>query len=124
MQISKKVITKEFSDEKSKQAYLKACKWLAKHIYSKDEFAENFTVKVVKADSEFPTFEVSVYLTKNERDLRLEHCKKCKNIHSFFYSPEGVRCDRCEYLAFKKNVESEIKNKIDFYKEILEKDEE
>ena len=36
MKITEKVLEKDFKDENSKNAYLKACKWLAKYVLSKD----------------------------------------------------------------------------------------
>lgn len=124
MQICKKIITKRFVSKKQKDAYLDACRWLGKNVYSKDEFAKNFFVKVEKLkDSKFPTFEVTLYFQIDENEKKTEHCMKCKRVHSTFYSSDGVRCDKCEFLGFHRNLEKEVDAKTEFYKEAFRKNE-
>ena len=124
MKITEKVLEKEFKDENSKNAYLKACKWLAKNVYSKVEFEDKFQVSIVKKkESKFPTFTVTLYFVKDESEEKEIQCKKCREIHTVFYCYDGIRCDKCEFNGFHKRVEKDIKKLAAFYKGAIEKDE-
>lgn len=112
---------KEFEDEISKQAYLNACKWLAVNIYNNVELSKSVVVSIEKvAGRELPTFVVTVYVRMNEKEQREAHCKKCKMLHTIFYSMNGVNCSECRAKAYFKYLDDNIVNVKNFVKEVLE----
>lgn len=115
MKYSVKIFEKSFSDEVSKDAYLKACKWLAKNLYSKDELAEMIHVNVKKEESQLPTFVVSLYLVNDENECKECHCKKCRTISTVFYQVEKPDCDHCKMNAYMKRKERWIEDSANYY---------
>lgn len=109
---------KEFSDEQSKEAYLKACKWLAKNIYSRDEFAKYLVVNIEKKKKcKLPTFVVKIYISINEDEVSELHCKMCRTKNNIFYQIDKTDCDFCVHTAYKRRLENFIKGIRDFYEE-------
>lgn len=116
-----KVFRKEFEHEVSKQAYLSACKWLAVNIYNNAELTSNLVVAIEKQEeSELPTFVVTVYVRINEKEQREAHCKKCKMLHTIFYSVNGANCNECKGNAYYKRLDENISGLVGFYKEMFE----
>lgn len=118
------VFEKSFSDDVSKNAYLKACKWLANNLYNKVELSESLYVQIIKNNEEkSPTFVVKIFAKNSETKCKEDFCKKCRTINTVFYQVEKPNCDNCKANAFHKKMEKEIKTKRDFYKEAFnEKD--
>lgn len=119
----KHVFEKTFTDEVSKQAYLKACKWLAQNVYNNVELASSTVVSIVKKtdeETEFPAFVVSVYTKNDEEESRKDFCNKCKTLHTIFYSIGGMNCGECKAGAYYKKLDDDIKHKAKFIKEVLE----
>lgn len=120
-----KAFEKEFEDEISKQAYLNACKWLAINIYNNVELSKSVVISIEKAAGrELPTFVVTVYARIDEKEQREAHCKKCKMLHTIFYSMNGVNCSECKAKAYFKYLDDNITNVKNFVREILEDKEE
>jgi hypothetical protein len=120
------VLRKEFTNEVSKQAYLDACKWLAKNVYSKVELSKLITVKVEKQElkkGQLPTFIVTLYATYDEEGLVNEYCHKCKQLHSLLYSVEKPKCDLCKMLAFRKQKHDNLAGIKTALKETIMKNE-
>lgn len=116
-----KAFQKEFEHKVSKQAYLSACRWLAVNIYNNAELAKNLLVAIDKKEqSELPTFVVTVYVRINEKEQREAHCKKCKMLHTIFYSVNGVNCNECRARAYYKRLDENISGIVGFYKEMFE----
>lgn len=119
-----RVFVKDFSHAVSKQAYLKACKWLAKNVYSNVELAQDLVVNIIKKNEcESPTFTVTVYVLNNESELRSDFCKKCRSLHTLFYSLRSMNCNECKAKAYHKKMDEEIANKAQFVKQVLEEKE-
>lgn len=101
------LLQKTFSDTVSKNAYLAACKWLAKKVYSKP-FAKYVTVKIEKAEndkkSKITTFVVKLFLCINYDEIRKNNCKHCTDLHTIFYQLEKIDCDTCKMHAFDKRL--------------------
>lgn len=116
-----KAFQKEFEHEVSKQAYLSACRWLAVNIYNNAELAKNLLIAIDKKEqSELPTFVVTVYVRINEEEQREAHCKKCKMLHTIFYSVNGINCNECRARAYYKRLDENISGIVGFYKKMFE----
>lgn len=116
-----KAFEKEFEDEISKRAYLNACKWLAINIYNNVELSKSVVISIEKAaERELPTFVVTVYARIDEKEQREAHCKKCKMLHTIFYSLNGVNCSECKAKAYFKYLDDNTTNVKNFVKEVLE----
>lgn len=103
MEYSEKIFEKKFSDKVSKNAYLKACKWLATHVYNKVELVDFIRVKIKKEnedENQFPTFAVTLYATIDGKEIDERFCKKCKQMYSIFYSVDKPKCEECKKHAY------------------------
>lgn len=118
---SEEFFSKVFKSKKSlKDAYLKATKWVAVNIISRDEF-ENVQVKYEK-DKYATSITIHLFAALNkEEDVMSKHCKICKEMHSSFFINEATHCDKCSARAFQKRLESLMTVKKQYYKELIEK---
>ena len=114
-----------FSDKVSKQAYLRACKWLAQNVYGKDEFSDYVTVKIIKDKKrKLPTFTVKLFITINEKEMCEDYCGKCKQLHTIFYSVDKSDCTACKLNGYRSKLHDNIKSLVEFWREQLENAEE
>ena len=115
------VFQKKFENEKSKKAYLDACKWLAQNIYGNVELSKHIVVNIEKKQQrKLPTFIVSVYVKEEESEVRESFCKHCKTLHTIFYSVDGMNCNECKANAFFKKLDKQLEGKANFVGEVLE----
>ena len=125
MDISVKFFEKNFSSEHSKDAYLKACKWLAKYIISKVEIGETFWKIDRLPDTDLPTFKLELHAMLKETDFRKAFCDTCKSFHSSFYLNQQYNCDRCNMTSYYKQAEKKLEIKrqyrVERLKYIMEK---
>lgn len=117
------VFVKTFKHKVSKKAYLKACGWLAQHIYSNVELSKHVVVSIDKQPGEFPAFTVKVYVVVQEEEVKETFCKHCKTLHTIFYSVDGMDCNKCKANAYFKELDKQLENKAKFVNEILEDEE-
>ena len=121
---SEKFFELDFSHKISKQAYLNACKWLAVKVYGKEELSKYVTVQIVKqTDRKLPTFTVSLYITVAEKDLKIDYCNKCKNLHSLM-SVGSPDCNTCKMQGYRNYLSSNTKNLVEFWREAFKSEEE
>lgn len=120
---SEKVYEKSFSDDVSKDAYLKACKWLAKNIYSKKS-SKYITVKISKKEpedkKEKPTFIVELFVTINEKEVKESVCDKCKQLHTMFYCIDKPKCEECKITVYKHELERQTMGIKKYFEEEFE----
>lgn len=117
----KQAFQKTFEDEVSKKAYLKACKWLAQNIYSNVELSKDVLVNILKEKNvQLPAFTVTVYMKSDAEEIYKDFCKKCKQLHTIFYSVNGPSCNDCKAKAYRAALEKDISCKANFLKEVLE----
>lgn len=109
--------SQKFTGQTSKEAYLKACKWYATNVLSKDEL-HNVQVEFEK-DKQFPTVTIHLYAVLIEDELKAEHCTICKEFTSSFFIHETVDCSRCTMLGFCNRQASKMNVKVAYYKECL-----
>lgn len=114
---SEKFFTKKFSAEKSKEAYLKVCKWLAKYVLSQKEMQESVEFSIKKIDE--TTFQLELFVVLSEKELRERHCKICKETHSSFFISEDTNCNWCKLGAYHRRADEMLAVKKEHYKNIL-----
>lgn len=115
---SEKILEKEFSNKVSKEAYLSACKWLAKNVYSNKSLSEKVNVNITKTNS--TTFLVTLYSSIDEQETANDFCSKCKSLHTIFYSIDKPECNKCNAFCYRREM-SKVTNGIKtFVRELLE----
>ena len=117
---AEKILTKEFTHKDSKDAYLKACRWLAVNVVPQVEL-RNVMYEIHKVnDSQLPTFRIIIYATFDEKEMREDHCSICKQFHESFFLREKCQCDRCELKAYQKRADTVLSHRRSFIKDKLE----
>lgn len=120
---SVKILTKTFKNKISKEAYLKATKWLALNVFSKPELSKNISVKIQKEEkSKIPTFTVTLFVDTKYDDMKRGYCDRCKHLFNTFYQVDKMNCNECKMNGFVKTNEKYVRNIVDFYKKIFEEE--
>ena len=118
---SKEFFKKKFTAETMKEAYMKAVKWYATNVISKDELhSVQIEFEKVK-DSEFPTITMHLHAVLSEDELRERYCKLCKESHSMFYMNSNYNCNRCEAKAYQARTDDMLRVKLEYYRELISK---
>jgi hypothetical protein len=113
MQYTKEVYRREFTDAVSKQAYLKACKWLAQNVYVSPSYSESIVVKIRKKDKRDTkngvlfVFEVVLYYSADLNNAKDRFCNNCRQMHETFYSNKP-QCSECKLKVFVTKIENEV----------------
>lgn len=116
----------KFKGESMKEAYLKAVKWYATNVLSKDEL-HNIQVEYEKSKmdlekgEQFPTVTIHLYAALTEDELQAEHCQICKEFSSSFFINEQVDCNRCTMRGYCNRQKSRMAIKTAYYKECLKR---
>lgn len=118
MKIAKSFFIIDFDSEKSsKDAYLKVCKWVAKHIISKDEIGETtWGIEKLK-DTDLPTFRLELFAMLEEGTIKEDFCKICKEFHCAFYIKDTHDCSNCNMKAFNTRCKDKLHIQNTFRKE-------
>ena len=118
---SKEFFKKKFTAETMKEAYMKAVKWYATNVISKDELhSVQIEFEKIKG-SEFPTITMHLYAVLSEDELRERYCKLCKESHSMFYMNSNYNCNRCEAKAYQTRTDDMLRVKLEYYRELISK---
>lgn len=107
---------KSFSGKTTKDAYLKAIKWVAKNIISQDAF-KDVIIQYEKDLKNENTMIVRFYTSLKEKDVKAEHCQCCKEMHKSFFINENFNCNRCAVKGYEERLNRIIKIKTAFYRE-------
>ena len=110
---------KKFTAETMKAAYMKAVKWVATNVLSKDEL-HNVLVEYDK-DKQSPTVTVHLYAAFPEKEVKEQHCKCCEEMHHSFFINENNNCNICAAAGFQNRLEQKMKIKQSYYKEALKR---
>ncbi len=110
---------KSFTASTMKEAYLKACKWYATNILSKDELRD-IQVEFEK-DKQFPTVTIHLYAMVNEREIFNQHCLCCKEMHHNFMINENTNCNICAAAGYQNRLEQKTKIKQSYYRQLFNK---
>jgi len=125
MELSRLYFEKSFTSPSSKTAYLKAFKWLAKHIVSKTETGDPMgetTTHIIKSyDNEtgFPVFTVKLYCSLSEKEFRKNYCDKCRSHHRNVFHNQFFHCDKCQLKAYLTSMEKKLEEKAVYRKKKL-----
>lgn len=117
LKYSTEFFSMSFYGKNMKDAYLKACKWYATNVLSKDEL-QNIEVSYEK-DMQSPTVTIHLYVTIKESDIRDEHCSVCKSVHSKAFCSEDTNCAWCRINGYQNRVDAKIAIKKDYYRDLL-----
>lgn len=104
----------KFTNKVSKQAYLDACKWLAINVYGKPDLSKYITVKITKEKKN--TFVVKLYMSIDEREVKVNYCLRCQQLHSLFYHVDKMDCTTCKMHNYRNELHNQVKNMVDFWK--------
>lgn len=114
--------SKEFVAKTMKEAYLKACKWYATIVLSKNEL-KDVLVEYIKSEdvtNQSPSVTVKLYAHHNTKEITEIHCKACAEVHKFYYLND-VHCNNCNIQAYKRRVIESIQAKSSLYSEKIER---
>lgn len=111
---------KRFSANEPKVAYIRLCSWLLRNVVLKRDKvgSVSFEIEMLK-NEEQPTYELSLYVSLEEKEVNEQHCKVCRETHRLFYVNETYNCDSCREEAYRKRMRERIGIKAAYIKEIL-----
>lgn len=119
MKVSVQFHRQDFIGTSTKEAYLEACKWVAKNVVSNEvEIGETFW-RITRQDADSPTVRLELHALLDAGDSFTSFCGKCKEFHSLFYLNQQFNCDTCTHATFKQLMESKLKTKQHYRKEKL-----
>ena len=118
----KKFYEREFKAEDSKNAYLKACKFVASNIISKGSKVEvsKVTWDVVRVEGDLPTFCLTLYYKFDDTDFMKQSCDACKEFHKSFFINENYNCNRCNKVGYEKNIEQRLLTGAEYFRKMLD----
>lgn len=99
---SEVVYQQDFTGKTMKDAYLKACKWYASNILSKDEL-HDVQVEYIK-DKQYPSVTMRLFCSVEEQEVKSHHCAICKEVHKNYYMNENINCGWCKVSAFHNRI--------------------
>ncbi len=117
---SVEIMTKGFSADTMKEAYMIAVKWVSTNIISKDEL-KDITVSFKKEMRTLPTIIVGLHMTLNEKELRDRHCEICRETHKTFFINENCNCSWCNVGAYQRRMEDMLRTKSEYCRGIIKR---
>lgn len=118
-----KFYEKTFKAKKSKDAYMKACKFVASNVVSKASKVEaaKVTWEILKEEeADLPTFRLVLYAKFDDTEFMKQTCQACKDFHCSFFVNENYNCDRCNKVGYEKNVQQKLGIVTDYLRKILD----
>lgn len=110
-----------FTGKTMKDAYLKACKWYASNVLSKDEL-QNIQVEYIKDNKkQLPTITARLFTSVEEAEIKATHCAICKETHASFFINENCNCAWCNTDAFERRIREQLNIKRTFIKNKIER---
>lgn len=116
---------RKFRAANAKDAYLKACKFVASNIVSKGSKVEVSKVTwdvtpVEDANEGLPTFQLSLYYKFDDTEFMKQTCDACKQFHSSFFINENFNCNRCNKAGYEKNVSKRLTTGAEYLRKMLD----
>ena len=116
---SERIAQKTFKGRTTKDAYMKAVKWYATNVISKDHL-HGIQVEYEKCKDK-PVIVMTLYAVIPEQEIKEQHCNICREMHHSFFVNEQTDCSRCNALGLQNRIERLMSIKVEYYKEILRK---
>lgn len=122
LHFSQEFYRKSFTAEEMKDAYMKAIKWYATNVLSKDEL-HNVQVEFEKKTNEqqLPTVVIHLFAVLSEKEVFDQHCQCCKEMHRSFFINENNNCNICAAAGYQNRLEQKIEIKRSYYAELIKK---
>lgn len=117
LKFAEELLTKKFTGDSMKDAYMQAVKWYASNVLAKDEL-HNIQVEFEK-DKQSPTVTIRLYVTMGEEVVRQEHCNICKEFHHSFFINEAENCNSCSVSGYQKRLDRQLNVKREYYRDLL-----
>ena len=111
--------TTKFRGKDMKDAYMRACKWYATNVLSKDELYNVYAE--FEKDGQSPTVTIHLYATLMEDAARQEHCNICKEFSKSFLCGENTNCSDCKLKGYFNRVDQKIEVKSLYYRELIDR---
>lgn len=115
------VYQKSFSAKNMKDAYLKACKWYASSVLSKDELHDVQVEFIKSTEGQLPTITARLFVSVEEKDVKEHHCAICRESHSSFFMSEETNCAWCKIAAFDRRIAQQLAIKRSYIKSKIER---
>ena len=109
----------KFKGKNMKDAYLRACKWYATNVLSKDEL-QNVYIEYEKSEQS-PTVTIHLYASITEEAAKQEHCNVCKEFNRSFLFNEESNCNECKLKGYHSRIEQKIEVKRLYYRELIDR---
>lgn len=118
MIIGEKIENKVFSGRTTKDAYLKACKYMSQNFVGKGK-TEHIVHKIEKL--EYCKVKLTIYAEIEEQEVMDNMCSVCRQANAITYLTESkYKCEMCKILPYKKRAEERLKRIIEYIKEGLQ----
>ena len=115
---------REFKAKDSKEAYLKACKFVASNVISENSKVEatkvTWNVQKVKNDEGLPTFLLTLNYVFDDTEFMEQTCNACKEFHKSFFINENFNCSRCNKVGYEKNIQQKLMIGSEYFKKLLD----
>ena len=121
-----KFYERSFRAESPKEAYMKACKFVASNVISKGSKVEakEITWDVSRVDAEkgesLPTFRLTLYYKFDDTEFMKMTCQACKEFHKSFFINENFNCSKCNKVGYEKNVRQAMSIGLTHYRNLLD----
>ena len=122
----KKFYERKFVAKESKDAYLKACKFVASNVISKASKVEATKVTwdilpvETSGDDDLPTFMLTLYIKFDDAEFSKMTCDKCKEFHQSFFINENFNCNRCNKVGYERNLDQKLDIAVDWFRRVLD----
>ena len=119
------IYSRRFKAEGSKEAYLKACKFVASTVLSEKSKVEASKIvwdvtKVEEEEDSLPTFLLTLYFKFDDTKFKDQTCQACKEFHKSFYINTDFNCSRCNKIGYEKNVQSKLMTGSQYIKKMID----
>lgn len=121
-----KFYERKFRAEDSKEAFLRACKFVATNIISKGSKVEaaNVVWDIIRVsegeDESLPTFQLTLYCKFDDTRFMEQTCEACKEFHKSFFINENFNCNRCNKVGYEKNIRQKLMISAEYLKRMLD----
>lgn len=116
---------RDFVSTTAKDAYLKACEFVAKYILSKNSKVEADKLvwniqRVTDTENSSPTFRLIISYQFDDKEFNKSKCDICKEFHRSFYVNQDYNCSSCKKEGYRKNIEGKLSIGTAQYRKVLD----